>query len=70
MIKLSIFGKTAIFLGTGKTISELFAKHSTEFSDRPQLTFSGELYVPDATGGLDHSADMNFIAVGLILCIP
>ena len=69
MIKLSIFGKTAIFLGTGRTISELFAKHSTEFSDRPQLTFSGELYVPRATESLNYSADKNFVAAGLILCI-
>ena len=48
MIKLSVFGKTAIFLGNGKSISELFAKRSSEFSDRPVLTFAGELYVQDA----------------------
>jgi hypothetical protein len=49
MVKLSVFGKTAIFLGSGRSISELFATRSSRFSDRPKLTFSGELYVPHAT---------------------
>lgn len=69
MIKLSIFGKTAIFLGTGRSISELFAKRSSEFSDRPELTFSGELYVLDYTERQRHSTDLNPVAVALIPCI-
>lgn len=45
MIKLSVFGKTAIFLTTGRTITEIFAKRASDFSDRPRLIFSQELYV-------------------------
>jgi hypothetical protein len=43
MIKLVVFGKTAILLASGRVISELFAKRASAFSDRPSLVFSGEL---------------------------
>ncbi|KAF7302459.1 Cytochrome P450 [Mycena chlorophos] len=41
--KLSIFGKNILFLSSTATITELFVKQSSTFSDRPQLVFSQEL---------------------------
>jgi len=69
MIKLSVFGKTAIFLGNGRTISELFAKRSSEFSDRPVLTFAGELYVLDAAIEEGKTPELVFKVVDSTICI-
>lgn len=69
MVKLSVFGKTAIFLGNGRSISELFAKRSSDFSDRPTLVFSGELYVLD-TAERPQSTDLDPIVVASIVYTP
>ncbi|KAJ6555588.1 cytochrome P450 [Mycena vulgaris] len=41
--KLSVLGKTVLFLTSPRAISELFAKRASTFSDRPHLVFSEEL---------------------------
>ncbi|EPQ52491.1 cytochrome P450 [Gloeophyllum trabeum ATCC 11539] len=40
MVKLGILGKRMIFLTSPTVISELFAKRSADYSDRPRLIFS------------------------------
>jgi hypothetical protein len=43
--KLSVLGKTVLFLTSPRMISELFAKRASTFSDRPHFIFSEEMYV-------------------------
>ncbi|KAH9977454.1 cytochrome P450 [Russula compacta] len=43
LTKLRVLGKTVLFLTSPRAISELFAKRSATFSDRPHFIFSEEM---------------------------
>ena len=57
MTKLSVLGKTVLFLTSPRAISELFAKRASTFSDRPHFIFSEELYVPSKLSNALSIAD-------------